>query len=140
MPPLTSDRVTKQVTGLVAHGPVLAGVTVYAGSMLMRDAAGKLQPAKTATGLVGVGRAGERIEAAAGTEVVIYEPGIFAYGNSAGADEITAADIGAKCFAVDDQTVAKTSATNTRSPAGIVHHVDADGVWVRFDEALTRAS
>ena len=27
-----------------------------------------------------------------------------------------------------------------RSPAGIVENVDASGVWVRFDEALTRAT
>ena len=41
---------------------------------------------------------------------------------------------------VDDQTVAKTNGGNTRSPAGIIDSVDADGVWIRFDEALTKAS
>ena len=42
------------------------------------------------------------------------------------------ADIGADCYIVDDQTVAKTSGTNTRSVAGKVFDVDADGVWVDF--------
>ncbi|CUH67985.1 hypothetical protein TG4357_03322 [Thalassovita gelatinovora] len=60
--------------------------------------------------------------------------------NSAAADEITIADIGNKAYAVDDQTVAKTDGTATRSPAGIIDDVDANGVWVRFDEALTNAS
>jgi len=39
---------------------------------------------------------------------------------------------------VDDQTVAKTDGTATRSPAGFVDMVDDLGVWVRFDEAMTR--
>lgn len=35
---------------------------------------------------------------------------------------------------------AKTDATATRSRAGIVDGVEGTGVWVRFDEALTRAA
>ena len=71
---------------------------------------------------------------------VNYRPGVFRVGNSSAGDAITKADIGAACYIVDDQTVAKTSGTNTRSPAGIVDGVDSLGVWVRFDEALTRAA
>ena len=41
-------------------------------------------------------------------------------------------DIGKDCFIVDDQTVAKTNGANTRSRAGKVFDVDADGVWVDF--------
>ena len=65
---------------------------------------------------------------------------MFHFANSAAADAIAIGDIGAVCFAVDDQTVAKTNGSSTRSPAGIVEDVDATGVWVRFDEALTNAS
>ena len=54
------------------------------------------------------------------------------FANSASADLISLADIGADCYIVDDQTVAKTSGTNTRSVAGKVFDVDADGVWVDF--------
>ena len=48
------------------------------------------------------------------------------------ADAITLADVGSDCYIVDDQTVAKTNGTNTRSVAGKVFDVDADGVWVDF--------
>ena len=57
---------------------------------------------------------------------------VACFANSAAADAITLADIGADCYIVDDQTVAKTSATNTRSVAGKVFDVDAEGVWVDF--------
>ncbi len=49
------------------------------------------------------------------------------------------ADIGKLCFIVDDCTVAKTNGSATRSRAGTVEDVDASGVCVRLDEALTRA-
>lgn len=62
--------------------------------------------------------------------------GIGPFANSAAADEITAADIDTVCYAVDDQTVAKTSDTGNRSPAGYVTRVDSDGgVWIDFTRA-----
>lgn len=48
-----------------------------------------------------------------------------------GSQKFTAADIGSDCYIVDDQTVAKTNGTNTRSVAGKIMDVDAQGVWVR---------
>jgi hypothetical protein len=41
---------------------------------------------------------------------------------------------------VDDQTVANTDGTSTRSKAGIVEMIDNQGVWVSFNEAVTRAA
>ncbi len=58
--------------------------------------------------------------------------GIFAYENSSAADEITKADIGKDCYIVDDQSVAKTDGTGTRSVAGKVFDVNSHGVWVKF--------
>jgi hypothetical protein len=55
---------------------------------------------------------------------------VFRWENSANADLITQAEVGTDCYIVDDQTVAKTSATNTRSKAGRVVSVDDAGVWV----------
>lgn len=52
----------------------------------------------------------------------------------------TRAGIGKLCYIVDDQTVAATHATNSRSPAGIVEGIDNGGVWVRLDEAVTRGA
>jgi hypothetical protein len=143
MPPLTTGRNTPRLTGDDRQGAVAASTKIFAGAIVMRDAAGFLTEGQTATGLVGVGRAEELADNSAGAngdQTVAYRTGCYRYANSAAADEITAADIGAKCYAVDDQTVAKTDGTGTRSPAGIVDGLDAQGVWVRFDEALTNAS
>ena len=71
---------------------------------------------------------------------MLYRPGCFRFANSAGGDEITIAEIGDVVFAVDDQTVAKTDGTSSRSPAGFVDDVDDLGVWVRFDEVLTKVA
>jgi hypothetical protein len=141
MSALTQGRTTKQRAGDIDDGPVAASQKIFAGAIVMRNAAGFLVAAVTATGLTGVGRAEELVDnsdGGAGDAVLRVRPGIFAYANSAAGDLITAADIGKACFAVDDQTVAKTDGTGTRSKAGVIARVDADGVWVRFDEALTR--
>jgi hypothetical protein len=139
---LTKDRNTPRLSGDVRSGPVAAATTIFAGALLMRNAAGFLIEGQTATGLVGVGRAEERVENAGadGAASVTWRPGIYRFANSAGADEIATAEIGDVCYAVDDQTVAKTDGSASRSPAGIVEDVDAQGVWVRLDEALTKAS
>jgi len=39
--------------------------------------------------------------------------------------------LGKTCYIVDDETVAKTNGTNTRSAAGTVVGVESDGVWVQ---------
>lgn len=125
------------------RGAVAAAQKIFAGALVMRNAAGFLVKGATAVGLVGVGRAEALIDnsaGAAGDDFLEFAPGVFRFENSAAADAITTADIGNACYAVDDQTVAKTSATNTRSPAGVVEDVDDMGVWVRFDPALTKAA
>ena len=140
MAALTSDRNTPEAIGALRQGLLGANQAIFAGAILMRNAAGQLIAGATATGAFGVGRAEARVASTtAGVTPIDYRPGTFRFANSAAGDLIAAADIGAACYIVDDQTVAKTSATGTRSPAGIVDAVDAEGVWVRFDEALTRA-
>ncbi|MFN7003758.1 MAG: hypothetical protein ACK4NW_10055 [Roseinatronobacter sp.] len=143
MAPLTEGRNTPERMAGISAGPVAANAINYPGAMLMRNAAGFILPGATATGCVGVGRAEEPIDNTGGANGALvgkYRAGVFRYANSTAADEITIADIGEVCFIVDDQTVAATSGTDTRSPAGIVADVDALGVWVRFDEALTKAA
>ncbi len=66
-----------------------------------------------------------------GDQVVEVQAGVWNFVNSAGVDEITLADVGRTAFIVDDETVAKTSASSTRAPAGPIITVDDDGVWVR---------
>lgn len=143
MTALSADRNTARFEGDQRQGAVAASTLIYAGALLMRNAAGYIVKGQTATGLVGVGRAEERVDNSAGANgalTVTFRPGIFRFANSASTDEITQAEIGDVCYAVDDQTVAKTNGSSTRSPAGIIDNVDAMGVWVRLDEALTKAS
>lgn len=143
MPALNADRNTQQLVGNRRKGPVAAGTVIYAGSIVLRAPDGYLHEGHVASGMVGVGCAEERVNngmGLAGDESLRYAIGTFQYANSAAADLITFADIGALAFVVDDQTVAKTNGGGTRSPAGVIEEVDAFGVWVRFDEALTKAS
>lgn len=140
MPPLTSDRNTPRAEGDERTGTLGLNQQIFAGAILMRNAAGDLIEGATATGSFGVGVAQERVvSTTAGLTPIRYRPGTHRFANSAAGDLITKADIGTVCYIVDDQTVAKTNGTNTRSPAGVVDMVDAQGVWVRFDEALARA-
>jgi hypothetical protein len=140
MTALTENRSTLQRAAGDLSGLLGAAQAIFAGAILMRNAAGQLVKGATATGAFGVGRAeAPGTSVTAGVTAQPYREGVFRYANSAAGDLIATADIGSACYIVDDQTVAKTSGTNTRSPAGIVADVDALGVWVRFDEALTRA-
>lgn len=137
---LTADRNTPRAEGDERSGTLGANQTVFAGALVMRNATGDLVKGAAATGAFGAGMALERMSSTiAGVTALRYRPGIFRFANSAAGDLITKADVGTVCYVVDDQTVAKTSGTNTRSPAGVVEFLDPQGVWVRIDEALTRA-
>lgn len=143
MPALTADRNTPQSLGTRRVGLIAAATEIFAGAMVMRNATGFLVEGQTATGLIGAGVAQEHVDNSAGADgdlSVEFDTEIWRFANSAAADEITAADIGALAYAVDDQTVAKTNGVNTRSPAGTIDNVDAQGVWVRFDAALTKTA
>lgn len=142
MAALTADRNAPERVGNLRAGLVAANVRIFAGALLMRTATGHLAPGDEATGAIGVGRAdigANNTSGAAGAVSVDWRKGIFRFGNSAATDLITIADIGKLCFIVDDCTVAKTDGSASRSPAGVVEDVDSSGVWVRLDEALTRA-
>jgi hypothetical protein len=134
MTALSQDRMTPQRSGDNRTLPIKAATKVYAGSMGAIDANGLLVPMSTSTTLKGVGRV-ERTVNNAGANGALsadVKPGIFRWGNSSAGDLITLADIGNDCYGVDDQTVAKTNGGTTRSVAGKIHDVDAQGVWVKF--------
>lgn len=93
--------------------------TIYAGALVVIDA-GYAAPGRTATGLIAAGRA-ERTSANAGASGAVeveVRRGVFPFENSSAGDAIAQADVGALCYIVDDQTVAKTDGTGTRSKAG----------------------
>ena len=133
MTALTADRNTPARSGNVTGHPIGAGATIYAGALACLNAAGWLVPGATATTLIAAGRAKARYAnpGANGDVIGEVERGVFRFENSAAADLIARTEIGKDCYIVDDQTVAKTHGTNTRSIAGKVVDVDAQGVWVR---------
>lgn len=135
MTALTADRNTPRREADIFGRAVKGATEIFAGALVALDANGFAVPGATATDLTADGRAEEHVENAGadGDVQVEVRKGTFRFANSAGADEIVAADIGATCYIVDDQTVAKTDGTATRSAAGTVMDVDADGVWVRID-------
>ena len=142
--PLTADRNTPQYMGEIREQPVGASPRIFAGAPVMRSAAGFIVRAAVATGCFGFGVAEQPLDNSAGANGaanVRYRTGITArFRNATAGDLIVQADVGLPCFILDDDQVAKTNGTNTRSRAGIIEAVDAQGVWVRLDEAITRAA
>lgn len=107
---------------------------ILQGALVVLNAAGYAVKGSTATGLTACGRAEETVDnsgGAAGDLRIKVKPGTFQWANSASGDLITIADRGKTAYVVDDQTVAKTDGTGTRSAAGTIVDVDALGVWVR---------
>lgn len=129
---LSAPRNTKRKDGNLISAGIKGSTTIYQGAQVARDANGWIVPAAVATTLKPAGRALSTVvnSGADGAETVEYERGIFRWNNSSAADEITRADIGNNAYMVDDETVAKTSGTNTRSIAGKIIDVDVQGVWV----------
>lgn len=133
MTALTSARNTPERTGEVFGYPVKAAVKCLQGGLAVLSA-GYAAPGSTATTLVAIGRFEETVDNTGGANGdlnVQVRRGIFKFANSAAGDLIAQADVGADCYIVDDQTVAKTNGSSTRSRAGKVVAVDADGVWVQ---------
>lgn len=114
--------------------PVAASVKIWAGSMVMLDA-GYAKPAAAAVGKVIIGRAENTVDnttGAAGDKTVTVRRGVFKWLNSLSGDAIAQAQMGTIVYAVDDQTVAKTSNSGARSAAGVALQLDSDGVFVQM--------
>lgn len=134
MTALTQDRNTPYREGGRHQDPVAATTKIFAGSLVCLDASGNAVPGSTATTLTARGRAEEQVDnlsGAAGDKTVNTSAGVFRFANH-GADAIDRADIGGTAWIVDDQTVAASNGSSTRSAAGTIDDVDADGVWVRI--------
>lgn len=114
--------------------PIAANTKVWAGGLGCIDGTNKrLVPGSTATGLIAVGRIRDSYDNTGGAAAAVRlaaESGIFRWNNSSAGDAITQADVGGTAYIVDDQTVAKTDGTGTRSAAGKIVDVDSVGVWV----------
>jgi hypothetical protein len=133
MTALAADRNTPWRQAAERVFPVGAAKKIYAGSMVALASTLYAEAATGAAGKLVVGRAEEQVDNSgglAGDKSVRVSRGVFRWANSAGGDAISNADIGRYCYAVDDQTVAKTDNAGGRSIAGRVIEVDALGVWV----------
>lgn len=133
MSALTADRNTASQYADVVSVPVAAGAVIFAGSLVVANAAGYAAEGSTATGLTYLGRADEYQNNTGGANgainVRVRRKDAFYWANSA-TDPVTQASLGKVCYIVDDQTVSATNGTNTESAGGIVVGLDANGVWV----------
>lgn len=131
---LTSSRNTLERGRHLLVAPVAAGVVIHTGALVALNATGFAVPGSVSATLKAAGRAQETADNTGGTAGAIkveIKRGVFRFKNHA-ADALAQADTLADCYIVDDQTVAKTHATNTRSRAGKVLEVDDGSVWVEI--------
>ena len=129
----TKDRNTFERDGSRFVYPVGAGAVIHHGT-IVAAAAGNAVAGAAIAAQVTLGISDGAVDntgGAAGAKKVAVKKGTFLLINSV-ADPITAADIEADCYVVDNDTVAKTHAGNTRPRAGRVRSVDDGGVWVTF--------
>lgn len=129
----TADRNTPLKDGEIIAVPVEANVVIRAGVIVCANAAGNGIEGAVATTLTYLGRAEASVDntgGAAGAVTVQVRRGLlFQWANSAD-DPVTQASLGKLCYVEDNQTVADTNGGNTRSVAGTVLGLDANGVWV----------
>lgn len=115
--------------------PLAAGVAALKGTLAVLNG-GYVQQAVTALNLIAVGiflGSESNVGGAAGAVTVSVRRGVVGLQNSAGADLIAQANVGVDCYIVDNQTVALTNGGATRSRAGKIRAVDANGiVWVQI--------
>lgn len=121
----TTPRAPKQwgTEPVAAHFgpmPVAAAIKVWCGAMVFLLATGYVsdEPAHNAVCLGVAEETVDNLLGSAGAKSLTPARGTPAMVNSAGVDALTSADIGRRVYAVDDQTVARTSGGGTRCVAG----------------------
>lgn len=132
---LSATRDTKRRAGDLLALPALTATAVFGGGIAVLTAAGYCTKGGVATThkAVGVFTEDQANPGASGAvKYNVRQDGWFQFKNSSAGDAITLADVNANCYIVDDETVAKTDGSSTRSVAGRIRDVDADGVWVEF--------
>ena len=127
----TKARSVIEHEGVFSRAPVKGSTTIHQGALVVTEN-GLAIPGKTGTALTVLGVAVKTVVngGSDGDETVDTKRGVFDFDNL-GADAVVAGDVGKDCYIVDDQTVAKTHATNTRSVAGKVISLEGGRVFVR---------
>jgi len=132
---LTADRATPRRDAVQFEFPVAASTKIYAGALVCLNSSGLATKGAASTTLKAVGIAEALADNSAGLASAInvkVRRGCFRFLNSSAGDLIALTEVGSDCYIVDDQTVAKTNGSSSRSIAGKVRDVDADGVWVEI--------
>lgn len=106
---------------------LLAGVAIAARAGVDATEAGTMK-------VVGIANSNALGGAADGDVTVEADTGSdwFCFKIGTAGDALTRADIGAAVYVIDDQTVGKTHATNTRPKAGVLRDVTSEGAWIQF--------
>lgn len=131
----TTDRNTKYRDGDSFSFPIAAATAIPAG-VIVGLLGGFLVNGAADTDITIVGMSTYPVDNTDGDDgaslVPVTKKGLRRFFNSSAGDAITTQDIGSVCYVVDNQTVAKTSSSDTRPVAGTIQDVDADGVWISF--------
>lgn len=130
---LTKDRMTPIRDGDIIPYAVAAGANIHMGALVAVNASGFLVAGATATGLTYIGRSDAHVDntnGADGDEVAPVRRGKAFLWNNSDADPVDQSMVGQTCYILDDETVAGTDGTGTRSAAGTVLVVESAGVWV----------
>lgn len=131
MTALVRDRNTHQQAAGILSVPLAANAKVFAGAITVANANGYGAPGSTALGLSYIGRAEESVDNSGGANgaksVPVRRQLAFKWANDG---SITQAHFLKTAYIVDDQTLASTDGGGTRSPAGRIVGIEADGVWV----------
>lgn len=122
---------TPSRAGDVINIPVEAATTIWAGSLVARNANGNAVPSADTAGLYVFGRAEEtayNVDGAAGAISVQVRRGLLLY-NISTASPVTQVNIGSPVYVADDNTVA--AASTNHIVAGLLVEVTSDGhAWV----------
>lgn len=116
---------------------VAAGERFFNGSLVANDASGyAARPSATTDRILGVcWEAVDNTNGLDGAERVKFRRGIFPFASGTSADALTQADIGNDVYAIDDQTVGKTSGTSTRAIVGELIMIEDSKFYVRVGGA-----
>ena len=140
MTALTEERLVNRVGSELfpthMHRKIGANVKILKGA-LVANAAGYAVPFTSAATHKVFGVADETVDnvgGAAGAKSVRIVRGVFPFVNSSAGDAIAQADVGKLCYGVDDQTVALTDGSGTRSSAGVIEGFDGALVLVRVGD------
>ena len=132
----TVDRATRLRSGDLLSLAVYGASKIFAGTMAQKNATGYGVKASATIANTTLGVAEAQADNSSGASgdirVNVRRNVVGVFGNSASGDAITIADIGASCYVVDDQTVAKTDNSGARPVAGKIVDVDTFGVHVLF--------